>query len=200
MTRDHQSLREYAIEFRTNHRNVMDRIWEDSNSISVDQIDPQLHARDIVELIAIERELQWIVDYLDTADVVTGNLTPDLDAIADTNAEVRAVLGEDYESVLRHRFDTLYQSYPATVVDVFEFEPIPLETTNDLDKRDSLQLLYDELSLEESPFTEGIQMLDSALKYKYRQNRDLVDELDLRDPFKPEHYWWRHPEQVFEDE
>lgn len=72
----------------------------------------------------------------------------------------------------------------------------PQRTPNTIDRRDTLQFLFEELGIDDPAIEEGIRVLDESLKCKYESNAELVRELALERSYAPDHYRWRHPEQV----
>lgn len=72
----------------------------------------------------------------------------------------------------------------------------PQRTPNTIDRRDTLQFLFEELGIDDPAIEEGIRVLDESLKCKYESNAELVRELALERSYAPDHYRWRHPEPV----
>jgi hypothetical protein len=193
------TLRDLAIDLVELHASTVESFRDSNGNIDAEAVDDRTLRMNSVEALRLESEIGWVVHYLrETTDNVS-QVEGDLSHIKEVNGRLRNQLGEQIEGALREQFDRLYQSYPSRVCDAFEFEPIPDETTNDIESRDVLQFLYEELGIDDEAIEEGFRVADTILECKYRRNADIVRELNIDQPYKPDRYWWRHPEQVLSE-
>lgn len=200
MTRNTETIRKLARDYVESHEETLAAFRNDAGEIQYRPIEEDSRKRDVVNAFMTAVEIEWMIDYVQDQDAPIEELPSDLNEIKVENERLSEVLGTELERVLRERFDHHYQLYPRDVCTVFEFEPIPNETPNTIDRRDTLQFLFEKLTIDDPEIKEGIRVLDDSLKCKYEFNADLVKELDLERSYTPDHYWWRHPEKVLRED
>lgn len=183
----------------TAHSETVDRLRSESGDLSPESCDYDQLVRYGVEPFRLAQEVDWIVDELHERGTSPNSLKESLDELQRTNEQLRHVFGETLESALEERFHQLYDGYPHRVCTAFDFEPVPEETTNDIDMRDVLQFLHEMLDIDDEAIVEGIRVGDAVLRCKYKQNAELVEELNLEQEYKPDRYWWRHSDKVLKD-
>ncbi|MFC7046966.1 hypothetical protein ACFQH6_17555 [Halobacteriaceae archaeon GCM10025711] len=105
-------------------------------------------------------------------------------------------LGPAYDDQLLVELEYLVDTYPATINYFLGLDPIDIELWDDLNRRDSLEVLLRELrdrhDLREQ--TAAVEALDTVLKYQYREHLDTLQEYRdiIEKPYFPESFWWRH--------
>jgi len=174
----------------------LNQFRDDSGQLQERPIDEYPYNKQIVRLLKKASEGKWLKDQLETASTRDEETIDDLNELISETDTLRTEFTDSLNETLREQFDQYYEAYPRNVCRVFEFEPINNETPNTIDRRDTLQFLFDELAITDAEIVEGISVLDDVLRCKYEQNTDLIRDLHLARPYFPDHYWWRHPEQV----
>lgn len=94
-------------------------------------------------------------------------------------------------------------SYHATICYFLELDPIGLETGNDINRRDALEILLTELNRDHDLHDIMIKVsaLDEVLKCQFRLKiNTIMNECSfIEDENYPESFWWRHPSKILHE-
>jgi hypothetical protein len=101
--------------------------------------------------------------------------------------------------VLKYEVNTYY----TTICYFLELDPIDLETENDMDGRDILEILLVELDRDYDLHDIKIKVtaLDEVLKCQFRLkiNTIMKECPSIEREHYPDSFWWRHPSKILHD-
>lgn len=154
-------------------------------------------------LVLEVRTLQFAADHLERTGDVTPALREGVDRVETSYGEFVDRVGDPFLDALHRELRDLADRYPRAVCSVFDREHVGMETFNDFDTRDAIEMLADELAGKRDieRLRVRVEGVDQVFRCKYRRNEAVVrrHEDEIARPSFPEQYWWRHPDAVFED-
>lgn len=109
--------------------------------------------------------------------------------------------GDVYATLLEEELHDLVQRYPQVVCSIFDRTEIGMETYNDLDTRDAIEMCLQVLDDRDLGRLETrVDALDDVFRCKYRRAAAEIGEheTEIARPYRPDRYWWRHPEDVLD--
>lgn len=101
--------------------------------------------------------------------------------------------------VLKYYVNTYY----STICFFLELDPIDLETENDMNGRDTLEILLMELDCDYDLHDLKIKVaaLDEVLKCQFEQKIDTIMKEcpSIEFEHSPDSFWWRHPSKILHE-
>ncbi len=152
------------------------------------------------EIITREKELSFIVEYLEKQGRCPNEVRNGLEEVGELNERMIQEYQGDYYSLLEEELLDLVDRYPTVVCHFFELEPLEMEVEQDLLVRDSIEILLAELPRSKVPekARATIDALDDVLACKCELHRSKYDKIadTVSRPYYPTEFWWRHPDKV----
>ena len=116
--------------------------------------------------------------------------------------------GKDLRNRLYESLNLSVDRYSRAINYFFELDPVCVETENDLDSRDIVEILLNELRSDydleslEARVSTSDELLKSKFEYYARSGGlgKLLKECPyLEIPYYPDSFWWRHPSKILQE-
>lgn len=141
--------------------------------------------------------LSFFIEYHEKEGVELSELKDDYERINKKLIAFEQKRGKAYRDKVFDKLKYLIEDYPTTVCLFLELDPIDIETDDDLNKRDLIEILLLEMQRDYNVHDMRVKVsaLDEALKCKFKTNFEtLMKECpDIERTDDPESFWWRHP-------
>ncbi len=175
-------------------RKFRERIVELDNNF--DKI--EIHGRYQTRAPLINKNMALLlIKYLKEAGVDLSELKREYDEINEKFHTFEKKRGKVYRKKLYEELKYFVNNYHRTITTFLELDPVGLETENDMDGRDIIEMLLEELKddYDLHDMRVKVSALDEVLKSKFKlEINTILDECPgIERPEFPESFWWRHP-------
>lgn len=147
--------------------------------------------------LSYKYEISFLIEYLQNKSLDLSTLIKEYDKINTNLRNFEQKKGISYWDKVYEELIYLVEDYSTTACLFLELDPIEIETDDDLNKRDLIEILLVELEkrYEVNDIKVEIQALDKVLKCKFKMNIDILMKEcpDIQKVYFPENFWWRHP-------
>ena len=113
--------------------------------------------------------------------------------------EFKKEIDSDFVKIVKEELDASLEIFESAIDHFLELDPVANELANDLDIRDSIEVLsLFLLEQEEYDYRDEIKELDERFRDKYRANSNKIREFKqaVSKNYLGDNFWWRHPEKV----